>query len=76
MSNNKDEIMQSLIEENEELRLRITQLERELEITNNNHAELLHDVMRCKLMIREVLDNIEDNSMIRNKDERSSFDKR
>ena len=76
MSNNKDEIMQSLLEENEELRLRITQLERELEITNNNHAELLHDVMRCKLMIREVLDNIEDNSMIRNKDERSSFDKR
>lgn len=46
MSSNKDKIMQSLIEENEKLRERITQLERELEITNNNHVELLHDVMR------------------------------
>lgn len=76
MSNNKDEIMQSLIEENEELRLRITQLERELEITNNNHAELLHDVMRCKLVIREVLDGVKDDSMFRIENERSSLDKR
>lgn len=76
MSSNKDKIMQSLIEENEKLRKRITQLERELEIVNNNHIDTLRDIMECKLMIREVLDNIGDDSMIRNKDERSSFDKR
>lgn len=76
MSSNKDKIMQSLIEENEKLRLRITQLERELEITNNNHVELLHDVMRCKLMIREVLDGVKDDSMFRNANERSSSSKR
>jgi hypothetical protein len=58
---NKDKIMQSLIEENEELRNRIAQLERELEIMNNNRVELLHDVMECKLMIREVLDTIGDD---------------
>lgn len=74
MTNNKNKIMQSLIEENEKLRKRITQLERELEITNNNRAELLHDVMECKLMIREVLDGVKDDSMYRNKDERSSLD--
>lgn len=73
---NKDKIMQSLIEENEKLRNRIAQLERELEIMNNNHVELLHDVMRCKIMIREVLDGVKDDSMLRNKDEHSSFDKR
>lgn len=76
MSNNKDEIIQSLIEENEELRLRITQLERELEITNNNHTELLHDVMRCKLMIREVLDGVKDDSMFRSENEHGSSRKR
>lgn len=76
MSSNKDKIMQSLIEENEKLRNKITQLERELEIVNNNHVELLHDVMRCKIMIREVLDGVKDDSMLRNKDEHSSFDKR
>ena len=76
MSSNKDKIMQSLIEENEKLRNKITQLERELEIVNNNHIDTLRDIMGCKLMIREVLDNIGDDSMIRNKDERSSFDKR
>lgn len=76
MSSNKDKIMQSLIEENEKLRNKITQLERELEIVNNNHIDTLRDIMECKLMIREVLDNIGDDSMIRNKDERSSFDKR
>ena len=74
MTNNKNKIMQSLIEENEKLRKRITQMERELEITNNNHVELLHDVMRCKIMIREVLDGVKDDSMYRNKDERSSLD--
>lgn len=73
---NKDKIMQSLIEENEKLRNRIAQLERELEIMNNNHVELLHDVMGCKIMIREVLDGVKDDSMLRNKDEHSSFDKR
>lgn len=66
--------MQSLIEENEKLRKRITQLERELEIPNNNHVELLHDVMRYKIMIREVLDGVKDDSMYRNKDEHSSLD--
>lgn len=76
MSSNKDKIMQSLIEENEKLRNKITQLERELEIVNNNHIDTLRAVMECKLMIREVLDGIGDDSMIRNKDEHSSFDKR
>lgn len=76
MSSNKDKIMQSLIKENEKLRKRITQLERELEIVNNNHIDTLRAVMECKLMIREVLDGIGDVSMIRNKDEYSSFDKR
>lgn len=76
MSNNKDRIMQSLIKENEKLRNKITQLERELEIVNNNHVETLRTIVECKLMIREVLDNIGDDSMIRKKDERSSLDKR
>lgn len=76
MSSNKDKIMQSLIKENEKLRKRITQLERELEIVNNNHVETLRTIVECKLMIREVLDGIGDDSMIRNKDEHSSFDKR
>lgn len=76
MSNNKDKVMKSLIEENLKLRNKITQLEQELEIMNNNHIDTLRDIMECKLMIREVLDNIGDDSMIRNKDERSSFDKR
>lgn len=76
MSNNKDKIMQSIIEENEKLRNKITQLERELEITNNNHTELLHDVMRCKLMIREVLDGVKDDSMVRSENEHGSSRKR
>lgn len=76
MSSNKDKIMQSLIEENEKLRKRITQLERELEIVNNKHIGTLRTVMECKFMIREVLDSIGDDSMLRNKDEHSSFDKR
>lgn len=76
MSDNKDKVMKTLIEENLKLRNRIVQLERELEITNNNHVELLHDVMRCKLMIREVLDVVKDDSMFRNANERSSSSKR
>lgn len=76
MSSNKDKIMQSLIKENDKLRKRITQLERELEIVNNNHIDTLRAVMECKLMIREVLDGIGDDSMIRNKDEHSSLEKR
>lgn len=61
MSSNKDKIMQSLIEENEKLRNKITQLERELEIVNHNHIDTLRTVMECKLMIREVLDGIGDD---------------
>ena len=76
MSSNKDKIMQSLIKENEKLCKRITQLERESKIVSNNHIDTLRAVMECKLMIREVLDGIGDDSMIRNKDEHSSFDKR
>lgn len=76
MSSNKDKIMQSLIKENEKLRNKITQLERELEIVNNNHIDTLRAAMECKLMICEVLDGIGDDSTIRNKDERSSFDRR
>ena len=76
MSSNRDKVMKSLIEENEKLRNKITQLERELEITNNNHTELLHDVMRCKLMIREVLDGVKDDSMFRSENEHGSSRKR
>jgi hypothetical protein len=61
MSSNKDKIMQSLIEENEKLRNKITQLERELKIVNHNHIDTLRTVMECKLMIREVLDGIGDD---------------
>ena len=43
---------------------------------NNNHVELLHDVMRYKIMIREVLDGVKDDSMFRNANERSSSSKR
>lgn len=59
MLSNKDEIMKSLIEENEKLRNRIVQLGRELEIMQRNHVELLHDVVKCELSIREILDVIE-----------------
>jgi hypothetical protein len=73
---NKDKIMQSIIEENEKLRNRITQLERELEIVNNKHVDTIRDIMECKLMIRKVLDSTEDDSMFRNANERSSSSKR
>ena len=58
MSSNKDKIMKSLIEENENLHNRIVQLERELEIMQRNHTELLHDVVKCELAILEILDVI------------------
>lgn len=48
MSSNKDEIMQSLIEENEKLRKRITQLERELEIMQSKYVDVLHEWLECK----------------------------
>lgn len=53
---NKDKIMQSLIEENEKLRNRIAQLERELEIMQSKHVDVLHELLECKLSIREILD--------------------
>lgn len=58
MSSNKDKVMKSLIEENLKLRNRIVQLERELEIMQRNHVELLHDVVKCQLAIREILNVI------------------
>lgn len=76
MSSNKDKIMQSPIKENEKLRNKITQLERELEIVNNNHIDTLRAVMECKLMIREVLDGIGDDSMFRSGNELGSSNKR
>lgn len=56
MSSNKDKVMKSLIEENLKLRNQIIKLERELEIMQRNHVELLHDVVKCELAIREILD--------------------
>lgn len=76
MSSNKDEIMQSLIEENEKLRKRITQLERELEIMQSKHVDVLHELLECKLSIREILDILKDNSMFRSGNELGSSDKR
>lgn len=76
MSSNKDEIMQSLIEENLKLRNRIVQLERELEIMQSKHVDVLHELLECKLPIREILDILKDNLMYRNANERSSSNKR
>ena len=76
MSSNKDEIMQSLIEENEKLRKRITQLERELEIMQSKHVDVLHELLECELSIREILDILKDNSMFRSGNELGSSDKR
>ena len=74
---NKDKIMQSLIEENEKLRNRIAQLERELEIMQSKHVDVLHELLECKLSIREILDIKKKNdSMFRNANERSSSSKR
>lgn len=76
MSSNKDEIMQSLIEENEKLRKRITQLERELEIMQSKHVDVLHELLECELSIREILDILKDNSMFRSGNELGSSNKR
>ena len=76
MSNNKDKVMKSLIEENLKLRNQIIKLERELEIMQRNHVELLHDVVKCQLAIREILDILKNDSMFRNENERGSYSKR
>lgn len=76
MSNNKDKAMKSLIEENLKLRNRIVQLERELEIMQSKYVDVLHELLECKLSIREILDILKDNLMYRNVNERSSSNKR
>ena len=76
MSSNKDKVMKSLIEENLKLRNQIINLERELEIMQRNHTKLLHDVVKCELAIREILDVIKNNPMFRNENERSLSTKR
>lgn len=76
MSSNKDKVMKTLIEENLKLRNRIVQLERELEIMQSKHVDVLHELLECKLSIREILDILKDNLMYRNVNERSSFNKR
>ena len=42
MSSDKDKVMKTLIEENLKLRNRIVQLERELEIMQSKHVDVLH----------------------------------
>ena len=76
MSSNKDKVIKTLIEENLKLRKRITQLERELEIMQSKHVDVLHELLECKLSIREILDILKDNLMYRNVNERSSSNKR
>lgn len=76
MFSNKDKIMISLIEENLKLRNRIVQLERELEIMQSKHVDVLHELLECKLSIREILDILKDNLMYRNVNERSSSNNR
>lgn len=76
MSSNKDKVMKSLIEENLKLRNRIVQLERELEIMQSKHVDVLHELLECKLSIREILDILKDNLMYHNVNERSSSSKR
>lgn len=76
MFSNKDKIMISLIEENLKLRNRIVQLERELEIMQSKHVDVLHELLECKLSIREILDILKDNSMFRSGNELGSSDKR
>lgn len=76
MSSNKDKVMKSLIEENLKLRNRIVQLERELENMQSKHVDVLHELLECKLSIREILDILKDNLMYRNVNERSSSNKR
>lgn len=76
MSSNKDKIMKSLIEENLKLRNRIVQLERELEIMQSKHVDVLYELLECKLSIREILDILKDNSMFRSENEHGSSLKR
>lgn len=76
MSSNKDKIMKSLIEENLKLRNRIVQLERELEIMQSKHVDVLYELLECKLSIREILDILKDNSMFRSENEHGSSPKR
>lgn len=76
MSSNKDKVMKSLIEENEKLRNRIAQLERKLEVMQSKHVDVLHELLECKLSIREILDILKNDSMFRNANERSSSSKR
>lgn len=56
MSSNRDKVMKSLIEENLKLRNRIVQLERELEIMQSKHVDVLYELLEYKLSIREILD--------------------
>ena len=69
MSSNKDKVMKTLIEENLKLRNRIVQLEQELEIMQSKHVDVLHELLECKLSIREILDILKDNLMYRNVNE-------
>ena len=78
MSDNKDKVMKTLIEENLKLRNRIVQLERELEIMQSKHVDVLYELLEYKLSIREILDikKKKNDSMFRNANERSSSSKR
>lgn len=76
MSDNKDKVMKTLIEENLKLRNRIVQLERELEIMQSKHVDVLYELLEYKLSIREILDIFKNDSMYRNANERSSSSKR
>lgn len=76
MSSNKDKVMKTLIEENLKLRNRIVQLERELEIMQSKHVDVMHELLECELSIREILDILKDNSMFRSGNELGSSNKR
>lgn len=76
MSSNKDKVMKTLIEENLKLRNRIVQLERELEIMQSKHVDVMHELLECELLIREILDILKDNSMFRSGNELGSSRKR
>lgn len=76
MSSNKDKVIKTLIEENLKLRNRITQLKRELEIMHSKHVDVLHELLECKLSIREILDILKNDSMFRSGNELGSSNKR
>ena len=42
----------------------------------SKHVDVLHELLECKLSIREILDILKDNLMYRNANERSSSNKR